>query len=442
LANQKQLALLEKGVNVWNKWRKENPTIEPDLTGADLSGKDLSEANLSKTNLFGAELMTVNLNNSDLSYANLFGAKLNAANLHNAYLPAANLRMAKLIEADLSGANLFGALLMEANLNFSNLIGANLTRAKFSNAELSNVDLTKAKLSLAYLSRVSLRKAKLVGADLSNADLSSADLSGADLSNANLTGAELSEANLSEVNLSGADMSRTKIIGVTLKGATLTDCRVFGISAWGVKGLEGAEQSNLIITPEIEPIITVDNLEVAQFIYLMLYSEKIRHVIDTITSKVVLILGRFTSERKAILDAIREELRKQDYLPILFDFDKPASRDLTETVLTLAGLARFVIADITDATSVPQELTVIVHNLPSVPVQPIILSPNNEYCMFEHFKKYPWVLKAHRYTDKEDLLKSLIKKVIAPAENKAIKLQKINSCLPLKKRKKQASEQR
>jgi hypothetical protein len=76
----------------------------------------------------------------------------------------------------------------------------------------------------------------------------------------------------------------------------------------------------LVITPRDEPEITVDNIEVAQFIYLMLHNQKIRDVIDTITSKAVLILGRFTDERKAVLDALREELRKRDYLPILFDF--------------------------------------------------------------------------------------------------------------------------
>ena len=49
-------------------------------------------------------------------------------------------------------------------------------------------------------------------------------------------------------------------------------------------------QKNLIITPHGEPAITVDNLEVAQFIYLLLNNESVRRVIDTITSKVVLIL--------------------------------------------------------------------------------------------------------------------------------------------------------
>jgi hypothetical protein len=64
---------------------------------------------------------------------------------------------------------------------------------------------------------------------------------------------------------------------------------------------------------------------VAQFIYLLLNNERIRNVIDTITSKVVLILGCFTEDRKRLLDAIRDELCKRDYLPILFDFEKPSS---------------------------------------------------------------------------------------------------------------------
>ena len=52
--------------------------------------------------------------------------------------------------------------------------------------------------------------------------------------------------------------------------------------------MKGATQSNLIITPHNESVIQVDNLEVAQFIYLLLNNEKVRTVIDTITSKVVL----------------------------------------------------------------------------------------------------------------------------------------------------------
>jgi hypothetical protein len=50
------------------------------------------------------------------------------------------------------------------------------------------------------------------------------------------------------------------------------------------------------------------------------------------SSKAVLILGRFAADRKAVLDALRDELRKRNLLPILFDFATPASRDVTETI--------------------------------------------------------------------------------------------------------------
>ena len=256
----------------------------------------------------------------------------------------------------------------------------------------------------------------MLWANLAKAKLGAADLRGADLGWANLSEADLCEANLCEASLGGS-----LLLNTLLNGADLTACRVYGVSAWGLH-LEGAKQTNLVITPGGEPAITVDNLEVAQFIYLLLNNEKIRDVIDTITSKVVLILGSFTPERKAVLDALRDTLRKHNYLPVVFDFDKPASRDLTETVRTLAHLARFIIADIADPRSIPQELQAIVPDL-AVPVQPIIARPQQPWGMFVDFpKKYHWVLAAHEYTDLSDLLTDLQTSVIAPAEAKAKQL--------------------
>jgi hypothetical protein len=50
------------------------------------------------------------------------------------------------------------------------------------------------------------------------------------------------------------------------------------------------------------------NAEVVQFVYLLLHNEKIRNVIDTIGKKGVLLLGRFTEGRIAILERLREKL--------------------------------------------------------------------------------------------------------------------------------------
>jgi hypothetical protein len=82
-------------------------------------------------------------------------------------------------------------------------------------------------------------------------------------------------------------------------------------------------------------------------------------------------------------------------------------------------MARFVVADITDAKSIPQELGVIVPDLPSVPVQPLLLEGSDEYGMFEHFKRYPWVLKAYKYPSPKLLIDSLAERVIGPAEDYA-----------------------
>ena len=93
----------------------------------------------------------------------------------------------------------------------------------------------------------------------------------------------------------------------------------------------------------------------------------------------MLILGRFSEERKPVLDAIREELRKHDYLPILFDFQPSPNQPPLGTIKTLASMARFVIVD---------------------------------------YWKYDWVLPPHRYEGLQLLLATLAEKVIAPAEAK------------------------
>jgi hypothetical protein len=297
--------------------------------------------------------------------------------------------------------------------------------------DLTGKDLSGRDLRGADLRDAVLREAKLIGANLSGAklrgtDLIDADLSGANLSDADLTGAKLIRANLTGANLIGANLYTAVLVYTDLTRADLTGCHIFGLAAWNLK-LEEAKQQNLIITPENEPLITVDAIEVAQFIYLMLQNEKIRGVIKTITDKVVLILGRFTAERKTVLEAIREELRKRNYLPILFNFDKPTSRDLTAMVSTLAHLARFIIADLTDPNSIPHELATIVPTTP-VPVQPILLSGSSEFPMFRDLRlRHPWVLTTYYYdtTGKgvnAQLIAELGEKVIAPAEAKVEEL--------------------
>jgi uncharacterized protein YjbI with pentapeptide repeats len=338
MANPDHLNTLQQGVDAWNAWRKREPSITLDLSGANLGGADLGRVDLYNANVRGV----------DLSEANLRGANLAEANLSGANLREANLREADLARASLAGANLFKADLFEANLDLAHLAEANFS-----------------------------------GADLFDANLFNTNLGGANLSGAHLFRANLAMANLRGANLVGADLSYASLVDADITNADFTGCRIYGVSAWGLKLSDETKQRNLIITRIDEPSeITVDNIEVAQFVYLLLNNAKIRDVIDTVGKKGVLLLGRFTEGRIAVLERLREELRKRGYLPIVFNFDKPETKDFTETIRLLAGLSRFVIADVSNPKSAPLELQATVPEI-MIPFLPIIEEGENPFAMLQ-----------------------------------------------------------
>jgi uncharacterized protein YjbI with pentapeptide repeats len=415
MANHRHVEILKQGTEAWNRWRHRNKDIYPDLSGANLSDAYLPDANLKK-----ADLRRVDLSEAILSEANLNEANLFQANLRGASFETAKLQGADLSEADLCDAILIDAYLPNSNISRANLTNALLRQATLRRANLSGANLNGANLNYADLVEATLEDVSLERADLSNVDLSRANCKGAKLNGAFLVGARLYWTDLSDAVLTDAVLIMATLLETNLENVDLSRSWIYGVSVWN-PNLKGAIQHDLVITSSHtdKSIITVDNLEIAQFVYLLTRSERIRNAIDTIGRKAVLILGRFTPERKKVLDALREELRNRNYIPILFDFDKPDSRDLTETVVTLAHLSRFVIADLTDPSSVPHELMSFVPNLSSVPVQPIVDKQDRVYAMFEHLQNYPWVLPIYKYETQDQLVVELRDNLIQRLEEKA-----------------------
>jgi len=444
----------------------ENADLEgADLVSVNLIGADLRNANLRRANLSKKVLSNVKIDNANLSMANLSGvdlskrdlrkmdfsnAILEGANLSESYLGGANLREAKCHKAIFQKANMRGVDLGDADLTEANFRASDFShsfvmsekdfgRAYLGGADLRKVDLRRAKLIETILIESNLsgagtdiRGANLSGSDVSWADLSLANLSGAILYSTNFHGAKLYGANLESAelrwahlgrtdfscaNLSGADLTGATFISTKLNDANLDNCCVYGISAWNVSRNKKTSQKNLVITEEDEPIVTVDDFEVAQFIYILLKNKKIKQIIDTITSRAVLILGRFNDRCKPILDVMHTHLRDiYGLVPILFDWEPSEKRDLTETIVTLAGMARFIVADLTDAKSIPQELSHIIPTFQSVPIQPIILASQIEYTMFKHWENFNNVLPVFEYNDQVHLVEHLKSDVIAPVE--------------------------
>jgi hypothetical protein len=201
MANPNHLVLLRQGVEAWNAWREQEPTVKPDRSGADLRGSNLPDTN------FSAE-----------------------------------------------------------EFRDANLSETNLSRADFSGAKLRDTDLSRARL----------RAVNFKDADLNRADLSDSDLRGSDLR----------DTDLCDVNLRGADVRDAYI----------------SRAVWGLLHVSHeTKQWDLVITEPGEPKGTTDDLAIAQFLGLLRNNEKIPRVIETITSTVVLILGRFSEERKVRL---------------------------------------------------------------------------------------------------------------------------------------------
>ena len=401
MANPEHLQEILKGAESWNAWRKANPYLEYDLSKADLQHLDLS----------GVDFSDAILEDAVLYQTKFEGAKFYLAKMKNADLGGCNLISVNMINADLTNACLDEALLLRANMDKCTLAQASLVKAKMKNAKLNGAFMEGCNLSEADLTCADLTDAMIDISDLSNANLSGAMLTKASLSGSLLTGANLQNANLDNANLynadlTGADLTNADMVDTDFTKATVTGCKIYGISAWNVN-MDEAVQKDLIISKGDEPVITVDDIAVAQFIYLIINNKNLRNVLNTITSKGVLILGRFSEPaRKAVLDGLRDKLRHFDLLPMVFDFDRPTDKDYTETVQTLAGMSMFVIADLTSPKSTPLELeaTVKQFKIPYVPIIDVSVDKRAFAMLVDLQKSFHWVLPTLQYETMEDLL--------------------------------------
>jgi len=371
MANTEHLRRLEASPEEWNAWRHENSGVKPDLSDANLAGRWFpSNMNFRETNFSG----------SDLSEASF---------------PSADF-----YSATLTGANLSRIDAVHCSFHRCNADGANFAGAGLSNADFQSANLSRANFAGAHMSSAKLWSASMLDANLTDADLSWCDLMDADLS----------AATLHRTNLNVANLLRTRLLG-----ARLVECCIHGASVWRVEIDDTTQQVDLIVSDPSEPEFRVSDIEVAQFIYLLINHRKLRNAIDSITKKGVLLLGRFSDGGLDMLKVVASELRAIGYLPYMFDFQSPKDRNLTETIKTLVGLSRFVVVDLSGP-SVPQELYATVPHF-KIPFVPILESTRRAYAMSSDILEYPWVVNpVFQFSSVEQLRLNVLERIVTPAE--------------------------
>jgi uncharacterized protein YjbI with pentapeptide repeats len=279
MADEKHLAILVQGIEIWNDWRKKNPHIIPNLEKANLRKINLGWGNLvfdSKGNILKGT-QARNAIWDDSSKCKICPI---SANLRDVIFRGADLREANLIDADLSGADLSGADLGDAklmqsclggaNLSKANLKGAQFTLAGLGGANLKGVDLSEFDFRDVGISRNTVigRKWRRVwrianqrvvrsnfrGVDLSNANLSSANLGGLDFSAANLSNTDFKQANFKEAVISEDtvieekwrkvwEIVNQKVVSLDFKGADLSGANLSDTNLSGFD-LSDADLSN------------------------------------------------------------------------------------------------------------------------------------------------------------------------------------------------------
>lgn len=343
MAVKEHTELIHLGYPIWNEWRSNNPDIVPDLSNWDLAGAYLANMDLTQANFEKANLKKAVLSNSILHYANLSSAVMEEAVLDRANLSRANLSGANLVKSSLSYAILQEAILTNSNLREARVTGGFLRNADLSNANLANSFFWKSDFMLADLT-----DAVLVEAILADCNFSGTILRSAQMQHSTLDGARFKGADLQRANLSGASLRYVTFADTDLTGARIKTCPVYGISVWNPILDETTIQEDLVVTPEGQPEITVDNLEVAQFIYMITNNKKIAGFISAMRTKNVLLLGSFKRQYKEVLEVLRKALSSKGYVTTIFDFDTNASCFPLETIKTLALLSAFVIVDLSE----------------------------------------------------------------------------------------------
>lgn len=121
-------AVLEQGVEAWNKWRKENPEIIPNLNG--ISIRKIKPQGTMSFEGFASCLSSKKIDDLKGEDFEKFLDTYNAYNFDGADLKFADMR----------GATLKGISFRNANLSHTKFQGADITRCDFSGAVLNYVE--------------------------------------------------------------------------------------------------------------------------------------------------------------------------------------------------------------------------------------------------------------------------------------------------------------
>lgn len=262
--------------------------------------------------------------------------------------------------------------------------------------DFSAMDLSGVSIHRAFAEGLNLRGAVFRNAHFEEGDFSRADFSGAEFHSTRFNKTILTGANFDDATFINCSLNRVNLVGASFRVREITETVVYGIAAWDLQTSETSKQSRLVIERTYDlyseliaqgkvPLM-VDDIELAQFVHYLSDHRRMRDTLNILNDKGVLLLGRFKDGGIERLYAVREQLQRQGYMAMIFDFERPDNMSLTETVVTMAGLSKFIVVDLSGA-SVPGELQAILSQ-----IKKPIVAFGDAYAMFPDLEDQTKVL--------------------------------------------------
>jgi hypothetical protein len=235
------------------------------------------------------------------------------------------------------------------------------------------------------------------------------NLVGAVFENSHLEEGDFSRANFDGATFVNCNLNRVNLVGASFHVKEITETVVYGIAAWDLQTSDDMKQCKLVIERTYElysdliqqgkvPMM-VDDIELAQFVHYLSNHKKMRDALNVLNDRGVLLLGRFKDRGLDRLYSMRECFQAKGYMPMIFDFARPDNLSLTETVMTMAGLSKFVVVDLSGS-SVPAELQAILGQ-----IKKPVLARGAPYALFPDLADQAKVLTVKG--DESDLLGGL-----------------------------------
>jgi len=363
----------------------------------------------------------------DFSESTISGCDFSRSVLDNCTFNRSTIQKCSMLHTRFEHTSAIGARFTLTHLQFANLRYVNFNDASFSGGCLMNSDMYVAHFENAHFHHLQMgwtkitdghfNGARFISAKLEEVQFKDVELRGAHFEDADACGARFLYVKMQHSSWINACLRHAHFFEVCCDGAVFDRCKILGIGICRVSG-KPSLQRDLNCGGDKEPLL-VDDLRLAPFIHELRYEDGFGRFADALTSKVVLILGRFSDARMPLLERIHGRLRALGYIPQLIKFPCDGLLDPGSVVNIAAMCSRFVIADVSDAREVIREVVGILSQLRPVVVKPIMEVGQVEPISFVWEKRSQRIhlLPPYEYPDADTLIANLSSAIIQPCED-------------------------